>query len=138
MVEFLATGHEYLVRLWDTTDEKVKILCEGHPHQVKVRSVAFSPNGDTLASLSLSIQSSGGKAEVLLWDAATGEYQVTLKGHGKVPDRRIPNQSGLAFSPNGEILASGSGDGTVRLWERQNYNTRLIPSRFARCLLWSP
>lgn len=114
--QFLATGHEYLVRLWDTTDEKLKVLCEGHPHQVKVRSVAFSPNGDTLASLSLSIQSSGGKAEVLLWDAATGEYQVTLKGHGKVPDSRIPNQSGIAFSPNGEILVSGSGDGTLRLW----------------------
>ena len=115
--QMLATGHEYLVWLWDTTDEKVKILCQGHPHQVKVRSVVFSPNGDTLASLSLSIQSSGGKAEVLLWDAATGEYQVTLKGHGKVPDSRIPNQSGIAFSPNGEILASGSGDGTIRLWD---------------------
>ena len=114
--QFLATGHEYLVRLWDTTDEKLKVLCEGHPHQVKVRSVAFSPNGDILASLSLSIQSSGGKAEVLLWDAATGEYQGTLKGHGKVPDSRIPNQSGIAFSPNGEILVSGSGDGTLRLW----------------------
>lgn len=113
----LATGHAYLVRLWDTADGKLKTLCEGHPHQVTVQSVAFSPRGDTLASLSLSIQSSGGKAEILLWDTATGEYQVTLKGHGKVPDRRIPNQSGLAFSPNGEILASGSGDGTIRLWD---------------------
>ena len=117
--QFLATGHEYLVRLWDTTDEKLKVLCEGHPHQVKVRSVAFSPNGDILASLSLSIQSSGGKAEVLLWDAATGEYQVTLKGHSKVPDRRIPNQSGIAFSPNGKTLVSGSGDGTLRLWNAE-------------------
>ena len=113
----LATGHEYLVRLWDTADGKLKILCEGHPHQVQVQSVAFSPNGKILASLSLSIQSSGGKAEILLWDAATGEYQVTLKGHGKVPDNQIPNQSGLAFRPNGEILASGSGDGTIRLWD---------------------
>ena len=117
--ETLATGHAYLVRLWDTADGKLKILCEEHPHQVQVQSVAFSPNGKTLASLSLSIQSSGGKAEILLWDAATGEYQVTLKGHGKVPDSWIPNQSGLAFSPNGEILASGSGDGTIRLWNAE-------------------
>ena len=113
----LATGHQYLVRLWDTTDAKLKALCEGHPYQVKVRSVAFSPSGNALASLSLSIQSSGGKAEILLWDTVTGEYQVTLKGHGKTPDNRIPNQSGLAFSPNGDILASGSGDGTIRLWD---------------------
>ena len=115
----LATGHEYLVRLWDTADGKLKILCEGHPHQVLVQSVAFSPNGKTLASLSLSIQSSGAKADILLWDAATGKYQVTLKGHGKVPDSRIPNQSGIAFSPNGEILASGGGDGTIRLWNAE-------------------
>ena len=115
--QILATGHEYLVRLWDTTDGKLKVLCEGHPHQVQVRSVAFSPNGKTLASLSLSIQSSDHKAEILLWDAATGEYQVTLKGHGKILDDRIPNRSGIAFSPNGEILASGSGDGTIRLWD---------------------
>lgn len=129
--QILATGHEYLVRLWDTKDAKLKALCEGHPHPVKVRSVAFSPNRDTLASLSLSIQSSGHKAEILLWDAATGEYQFTLKGHSKILDNRIPDQSGLAFSPNGEILVSGSGDGTIRLW---NAKTAVSNSFFHR--LW--
>lgn len=104
------------IKLWDVSTGQLKKVFKGHRYPLWVQSIAFSPNGETLASLSISIQGSGGKAEILLWDAATGEYQVTLKGHGKVPDRRIPNRSGIAFSPNGEILASGSGDGTIRLW----------------------
>ena len=124
-----ASGHEHAVRLWDTTTGGFKALCQGHPYQLNVRSVAFSPNGDTLASLSISGQSSDHKAEILLWDAATGEYQVTLKGHGKKLDNRIPNQSRLVSSPNGEILASGSGDGTIRLW---NAKTKARDSFFHR------
>jgi len=113
----LASGYERKnIKLWDVSTGQLKKVFKGHRYPLWVQSIAFSPNGETLASLSISIQGSGGKAEILLWDAATGEYQVTLKGHGKVPDRRIPNRSGIAFSPNGEILASGSGDGTIRLW----------------------
>ena len=113
----LASGYERKnIKLWDVSTGQLKKVFKGHRYPLWVQSIAFSPNGDTLASLSLSIQSSAHKAEILLWDTATGEYQVTLKGHGKIPDNRIPNRSGIAFSPNGEILASGSGDGTIRLW----------------------
>ena len=116
----LASGYRRKnIKLWDVESGKVKHLFKGHPYPLWGQSVAFSPNGDILASLSISIQGSGGQAEILLWDAATGEYQVTLKGHGKVPDRRIPNQSGIAFSPNGKTLVSGSGDGTLRLWDTE-------------------
>ena len=108
----LVSGYEYSIRLWNPKDSQSKVLS----YLSNVQSVAFSPNGKSLASLSLSTNS-GSNAEILLWNAATGEYQVTLKGHGKIPDNRIPNQSGLAFSPNGDILASGSGDGTIRLWD---------------------
>lgn len=114
----LASGYRRKnIKLWDVSTGQLKKVFKGHRYPLWVQSIAFSPNGDTLASLSISIQSSDLKAEILLWDTATGKYQVTLKGHGKIPDNRIPNRSGIAFSPNGEILASGSGDGTIRLWD---------------------
>ena len=129
----LASGHEHAVRLWDITTGGLKALCQGHPYQLRVTSVVFSPNGDTLASLSISTQNSDGKAEILLWDATTGKYQTTIKGHSKaLSNKRLgADGGGIVFSPNGEVLVSGSLDGTVRLW---NPKTAVSASFFHR--LW--
>ena len=113
----LVSAHNYLVRVWDTSNGKLKTTGHGHPHQVKLRSVRYSPDGNKLASLAISIQSSAGKAEVLLWDANTGEYQVTLKGHGKAfGNSRPEHPNSIAFSSDGKRLISGSLDGTVCIW----------------------
>ena len=47
---------------------------------------------------------------VEVWDTATGQKVQTFKGHfGPVHT--------IAFSPDGTRLATGSPDGTLRLWD---------------------
>ena len=47
---------------------------------------------------------------VKIWDSATGKELFSLKGHaGEV--------TSVAFSPDGQRLASGSVDQTVKIWD---------------------
>jgi Caspase domain/WD domain, G-beta repeat len=72
-------------------------------HTGAVTSVAFSPDGNTLASASFD-------QTVRLWNPATGEpIGQPLTGHSA----RV---NSVAFSPDGKILASASEDTKVRLW----------------------
>ena len=75
-------------------------LLGGHQTVTNVVSVAFSPDGQMLAS--------GSRDDNIgLWDIATGTYIATLRHEGSILS--------VAFSPDGEVLASGSDDGTIRL-----------------------
>jgi len=84
----------------------VKLLRTLEGHQHVVFSVAFDPQGGTLAS-----GSSDGT--VKLWEARSGKLLRTLEGHQRAV-------FSAAFDPQGGTLASGSSDRTVKLWEARS------------------
>ena len=79
------------------------LIYRGHTHFI--RGVAWSPNGQRIASAS-------GDGTVQIWKAATGHKQLSYRGHaGVVWD--------IAWSPDGRRIASGGQDGTVQVWRAE-------------------
>jgi WD40 repeat protein len=105
----LASGAwDKTVRLWRVADGT--LLHTLTRHSDDVRSVAWSPDGQTLAS------GSGGLLErdtsIKLWRVADGTLLHTLDGH-------TDWVHSVAFSPDGRLLASASFDQTVKLWQTE-------------------
>jgi WD40 repeat protein len=103
-----SASYDGTVRLWNlATGQRV-----GAPLHASARggvvAVAFSPNGKLLATAS---GRSGADGTVRLWNLAASRQVKTLYTSTRY------GAYGVAFSPDGKLLASGSADGTVRLWD---------------------
>nr|WP_263627830.1 NB-ARC domain-containing protein [Komarekiella delphini-convector] len=122
------------VRVWEVKTGKLLLICQGHTNWV--RFVVFSPDGEILASC-------GADQNIKLWNVRDGVCIKTLIGH----DHEVFS---VAFHPipptplnkgEGGILASASGDKTVKLWniyDGKCLRTLTGHTDWVRCVAFSP
>lgn len=88
------------VQIWDLASDRM--VAESAPHLSQIQSIAFSPDGQTVAS---------GAA-----DRTVNVFHIK----NRTVVRRFSCASGcssVSYSPDGYLLATGTYDGTVQVWD---------------------
>jgi WD40 repeat protein/predicted Ser/Thr protein kinase len=96
---------DILACLWDARDgRRLAVLQDSGPElDAPVHRASFDVNGRRLATAS-------SDRSTRVWDVATGQKQLVLRGHGG-------DLNSVAFAPDGRRILTASDDGTARVWD---------------------
>jgi WD40 repeat protein len=131
----LATSSEDgTARIWDAQSGHELMILDDH--QGGVNQVTWSPDGELLTT-------AGDDGTVRFWNPNTGEKlrQIDVgasTGSSAVDDHIVYT---LSWSPDGAYLASGGGDGYIRLWNSISGESIAAirgHDNFVAYLSWSP
>jgi WD40 repeat protein len=106
----LSTASANAIKLWDADTGREALALIGHTDWVM--DLAFSPDGERLASTSLD-------GTVRLWSLTPGQEIVSVRSPSTGYGTRV------IYHPNGQELATNSGDGTAIIWNAKSGEPRL-------------
>jgi RNA polymerase sigma factor (sigma-70 family) len=130
------TGHVHRVefapdsRMLATADDSGAIKCWDVPSGARRSPFPAPLAGKSFVTFSLNgrLVASGINNDVKLFDAATGKELATLQGH---TNQVNPNSE---FSPDNRLLATGSYDHTVRVWDVARRQVRFVLRGHTECV----
>jgi WD40 repeat protein len=93
----VAGDQDGAIYFWDVSSGR---LLKTLKQEAIVTCLALSPDGRMMATAT---------ADIYIWNIQTGQIVQTLKGHQNLV-------SAVAFSPDGDLLLSGSWDRSARIW----------------------
>ncbi|KAG5528489.1 hypothetical protein RHGRI_029247 [Rhododendron griersonianum] len=104
IVQEISSDDEYLPDTDDEARSDSEASDEADDCAGELYTVACSPTDGTL------VATGGGDDKVFLWKIGHGDWAFELHGHKD-------SVSSLAFSTDGQLLASRSIDGLVQIWD---------------------
>jgi WD40 repeat protein len=101
-----SSSEDKTIRFWDlhTGSMTTAVLA----HVLAVRAIAFSPDGETIAS--------GGNDQAVV---LTRNWSLDLAGWSRILGQHTQAVTAIAVAPSGRMLASASRDKTIKLWDVQ-------------------
>ena len=142
--QIASAGTGETMHVWDAFGESI-VHMYFHPDPLlrfpSIRALAWSPDGKRIASICSSDVANIGQKVVRVWDMPTGQELVSCPMRTGFSNAALSEASALAWSPDGNYLASGCGNKAIYVWDAatgRQVTTWSIDSGMVLAVAWAP